>query len=132
MKPCYPLTYRKLQNFQTTVLNGNNWENAETVLKDLRTTLRNWAVIGHKRLAGINFRDWRSTVSHSVTKIAPKSPVLCVNKSPILELSSMIRGGAKAIRCRVNGKPSLSKRLSHSTTDKAASQRTLTYQCNST
>ena len=72
------------------MLNGKNSKKAETVLKDLRTTLRNCTVIGHKRLAGINFRDWRSTVSHSVTKIAPKSPVLCVNKSPILDLSSMI------------------------------------------
>ena len=50
MKPCYPLTYRKLQNFQTTVLDGKNWENAETVqLKDLRKTLRNCTVIGHTR-----------------------------------------------------------------------------------
>ena len=81
MKPCYPLTYRKLQNFQTTVLDGKNWENVETLLKDLLVTLQNCAVIGHTRLAGINFRDWRSTVSHSVTKIAPKSPVLCVTKA---------------------------------------------------
>ena len=44
IKPCYLLTYRKLQNFQTTVLNGKNWENAKTVLKDLQTTLRNQAV----------------------------------------------------------------------------------------
>ena len=130
MKPCYPLTYRKLQNFQTTVLDGKNWENAETVqLEDLRKTLRNCTVIGHTRLAGINFRDWRSTVSHSVTKIAPKSPVLCVNKSPVLDLfSTMICGGAKAIRCSANCKPSLSKIPPHSTTHKAGSQRTLTYQ----
>ena len=113
------------------MLNGKNSKNAETVLKDLRTTLRNCTVIGHKRLAGINFRDWRSTVSHSVTKIAPRSPVLCVNKSPILDLSSMIRGGTKAILYSVNGKPNLSKILPHSTTDKAGSQRTLAYQCNS-
>ena len=32
----YPLTYWKLQNFQT-VLDGKNWESAETVLEDLQT-----------------------------------------------------------------------------------------------
>jgi len=52
------------------------------LLKDLRTTLRNCAVIGPTLLAGINFRDWRSTVSHSVTKIAPEITGLVCEQKP--------------------------------------------------
>ena len=53
----------------------------------------------------------------SVTKIAPKSSDLSVNKSLILDQSIQ-----KAIQCSVNGKPCLSKIPQHLTTHKAGFQ----------
>ena len=75
------------------------WSNPRvTVLNDLRTTLQNCVVIGQTLLHGITV--WTSmrlftleigvAQFRSVTKIAPKSPSLSVNKSPILDLSSLI------------------------------------------
>ena len=60
----------------------------------------------------------------SVTKIAPKSSVLSVNKSLILDQNVQFdfRCGAKAIQCSVNGKPCLSKIPHHLTTHKAGFQ----------
>ena len=80
------------------MLDGKNWENAETVLKDLQTTLRNCTVIWHTPLSEITvwtpIRLYTLEIGvaqfRSVTKIAPKSPFFTVNKSPILDLSSMI------------------------------------------
>ena len=74
MKLCYPLTYRKLQNFQTTELNGKNWENSQTMLKDLQCTnnaaelyrdlthtfVRNYIL---NTFPTLYFKDWRSAVS---------------------------------------------------------------------
>ena len=71
-KPCYPLTYWKLENFQTTVrLDGKNWENVETVLKDLQTRcgITPWLDTLFAGNYGMNtsptpyFTDWRSAVS---------------------------------------------------------------------
>ena len=72
----------------------------ETVLNDLRTTLENCAVIGHTLLEGITvgtpMRLFSLEISveqfRSVTKIGPKSPVLSMNKSLVLDLdlSSLI------------------------------------------
>ena len=98
--------------------------------------LWNYAVIGHTLLPGITVRtpirlftlDIGVAQFRSVTKLPPKSPFSCVNGSPS---QYDFRGGAKAIQCSVNGKPSLGKILSHSTTDKAGAQRTFTYQYNS-
>ena len=75
------------------------WSNPRvTVLNDLRTTLQNCAVIGQTILQGITV--WTSmrlftleigvAQFRSVTKMAPKSPVLSVNNSHILDLSSLI------------------------------------------
>ena len=114
------------------MLDGKNWENAESVLYDLRTTLRNCAVIGHILLQGITVRTPMRLFTleigvaqfRSVTKIAPKSSVLSVNKSLILDQSIQFdfRCGAKAIQCSVNGKPCLSKIPQHLTTHKGGFQ----------
>ena len=73
------------------------WSNPR-VLNDLRTTLQNCEVIGQTLLHGITV--WTSmrlftleigvAQFRSVTKMAPKSPVLSVNNSHILDLSSLI------------------------------------------
>ena len=88
------------------MLDEKNWENAESVLYDLRTTLQNCAVIGHILLQGI--RVWTPmrlftleigiAQIRTVTNIAPKSSVLFVNKSPILDQSIQFdfRCGVKA------------------------------------
>lgn len=70
----------------------------ETVLNDLRTMLQNCAVIGHTLLERITVWTPMRLFSleigveqfRSVTKIAPKLPVLSVNKCPVLDLSSLI------------------------------------------
>ena len=85
----YPLTYWKLQNFQT-VLVGKNWESAETVLEDLQTRcgitpwldtllpgIMVWTPIRPLTLE-IGVAQFRS-----VTKIAPKSPFMCVKPYPV-------------------------------------------------
>ena len=113
--------------------NSARWkELGKSVLYDLRTTLRNCAVIGHILLQGITVRTPMRLFTleigvaqfRSVTKIAPKSSVLSVNKSLILDQSIQFdfRCGAKAIQCSVNGKPCLSKIPQHLTTHKAGFQ----------
>ena len=48
------------------------------------------------RYASLHFRDWRGAAQpRSVTEIAPKSPFLCVKRSPI---QYEFRAGAKAIQ----------------------------------
>ena len=47
----------------------------------------------------LHFRDWRGTVSRSVSEITPLQPFLHVNRTPI---RYDFRGGAQAIRYTVN------------------------------
>ena len=77
------------------------------------------------------FRDWRSAVSLCHKNRAKITVLVCEQKPYPRPIQYDFRGGVKAILYSVNGKPSLSKIPPHSTTDKADSQRTLTYQCNS-
>ena len=103
--------------------------NAAELYRELtHTFVRNHSVNTYPTLY---FRDWRSTVSLCHKNRAKITVLVCEQKPYPRPIKYDFRSRAKAIWYSVNSKPSLSKILPHSTTDKAGSQRTLTYQCNS-